>query len=119
MGMGPFTENDDEDACGKAGPFSLRKATVLTGRAGPHGRVPLQRRTTKMLTGRLGPYGKPFTGRDGMGPFTEKDDEEAYGKAGPLRKRLTGRLGPYGKPGDGPCGKGRVPYRDRFLHKKG
>ena len=59
---------------------------------------------TERLTGRLGPYRKPLTGRrslpegpfltagslTGMGPFTKKDDEETYGKAGPLREA------PYG-----------------------
>ena len=46
-----------------------------------------------------GPYGKgrSLTGRAGVpyGSFTEKDDEEAYGKAGPLRKALTKRDGPF------------------------
>ena len=98
----------------------LQGGTVLTGRAGvPFGSS--QRRTTKRLTGRpltgrllMAPYalqallrggflwggtslqeGPLVTGGSftGMGPFTEKDDEEAYGKP------LTGK--------DGPCGKGR------------
>ena len=75
----------------------------LTGRLGPYG---------KPLTRRDGPYGKgqSFTGRAGVpyGAFTEKDDEEAYGKAGPLREApyreerslregpvLTGRAGSF------------------------
>ena len=47
-----------------------------------------------------GPYGKPLTGegrslREGsltgrVAPFTKKDDEEAYGKAGPLWEALYG-----------------------------
>ena len=135
-GMGPFTEKDDEEAYGKAGP--LREASYK----------------------RDGPYGPVLTGGSftGMGPFTEKDDEEACGKAGPLRgapyekgrslregpvlmgeplrgwvpsqrrttKRLTGRLGPYGKPltgRDGTYGKGRSlrenPYGDGSLHREG
>ena len=101
------------------GPFSLYRGPYGTP---PYGKAltgspyepgsrtgPSQRRTTKRLTGRQGPYGKPLTRRDGpyemegpgspYGSFTEKDDEEAYGKAGPLREapwplradRLTGR----------------------------
>ena len=34
--------------------------------------------------GKAGPLRKALTKRDGS--FTEKDDEEAYGKAGPLRE---------------------------------
>ena len=74
-----FTEKDDEEAYGKAGP--LREAPYEEGRSLREGRVPYER------------AGVPH------GPFTEKDDEEADGKAGPLREapwplradRLTGR----------------------------
>ena len=54
---------------------------------------PFTERTTKRLRKRLGFYGKggKLTGRvlyrrslrDPLVPFTEKDDPEAYGKAGP------------------------------------
>ena len=85
--------------------------------------VPLQDRLTgraltgRLLTGRLGPYRNPLrggtvlTGRAGVpyGSFTEKDDEEAYGKAGPLRE------GPYEegrslREGPVPYGRAGVPY---------
>ena len=90
------------------GPYG--KGRSLTGRAGvPYGS--LQKRTTKRLTGRQGQYGSPLRRgtvpmrragplREGpgflYGSFTEKDDEEAYGK-GPYGKLLTRRNGPYGK----------------------
>ena len=111
-GMCPFIKKDDEEAYGKAG--RLRKPltgrTVLTGRAGPYGKGPvpygsLHKRRTTM--GRLGaPYGEdgPY-GKDrslGMGPFTEKDDERAYGKVAPLRGRSyiwEGPLHPFTRQG--------------------
>ena len=60
--------------------------------------------TGRLLTGRV-PYGVFLRNfeflRDLLGPFTEKDDEEAYGKAkgrlltgGTLAGKLTGRV-PY------------------------
>ena len=95
------------------GPFPLTGA--LTGRP-PYGKAPYgeasfsTRNTFNYITRRDGPYGKgrSLTGRPGVPyrSFTEKDDEEAYGKAGPLRKpyeagrslHREGRLsGPYGK----------------------
>ena len=110
--VGPFTKKDDEEAYGKAG--LLWEAPYEEGRSlreGPGSRTgPSQRRTTKRLTGRQGPYGEaPYEegrslregpvpyGRAGLpyGSFTEKDDEEAYGKAGPLRKALTKRDGSF------------------------
>ena len=144
--MGPFTEKDDEEACGKAGP--LREAPYEKGRSlregpweNPYGDGP--------LTGRDGPYGngrslrenpyrdgslhregrrrglregwaltRSFYGRDGPygkeGSLTaEKDDEEAYGKAGPLRD---GRQGPVltGGPLRGPLRERlpKAPLRD-------
>ena len=65
------------------GPFSLTGA--LTGP--PYGKAPYG----EASYGKAGPYRKPLTRRDGgagvpYGSFTEKEDEEAYGKA------LTGRL---------------------------
>ena len=84
----------------------------LTGRP-PYGKAPygeasygkapsggfLTGNTLNYITRRDGPYGKgrSLTGRAGVpyGSFTEKDDEEAYGKAGPLRKALTKRDGPF------------------------
>ena len=98
-----------EASYGKAPSGSLQETLLITGK----------------LTGRLGPYGKPLTRRDGSygkggtvltgragrltgragvpyGSFTEKDDEEAYGKAGPLREapyreERSFREGPYRK----------------------
>ena len=72
---GSFTEKDDEEAYGMAGPYG--EAPYEEGRSLREGPVPY---------GRAGlPYGS----------FTEKDDEEAYGKAGPLRKALTKRDGSF------------------------
>ena len=44
-----------------------------------------------------------------MGPFAEKDDDEADGRPGPYGKPVMGRDGPYGK--------GRVLYGS--LHREG
>ena len=103
-----------KEAYEKAGP--LREAPYGEGRSLREGlgrgALRSQRRTTKRLTGRLSPYGNPLTGKDGpygkgrslrkgpgclTGPFTKKDDEEAYGpyKKG---KSLTGK-NPYRKGG--------------------
>ena len=61
------------------------EGTVLTRRV-PYGTVPYEK--GRSLTGRAGvPYGS----------FTEKDDEEAYGKAGLLWEAPYRRNGPYGK----------------------
>ena len=108
-----------KEAYGKAWPLreapygegrSLREGPALTGEGPLRGRFPSQKRTTKRLTGRLSSYGKPLTGRDGpygkgrslrkgpgclTGPFTKKDDEEAYGLY-EKGKSLTGKS-PYGK----------------------
>ena len=75
----------------------LQGGTVLTGRAGHYRRVlygdgSLHRDEEEAYekAGPLRAGGTVLTGRGeslGLGPFTEKDDEEAYG-----------RLGPYGKP---------------------
>ena len=64
-----------------------------------------------------GPYekGRSLTGRAGVpyGTFTEKDDEEAYGKAAPY-----GRNGPYGaRTGRHPYGK--APYGEASYGKAG
>ena len=105
--------------------FNYRKAY---GKAGPLRETPYEEGRSL----REGPViiAGSFTG---LGPFTEKDDEEAYEKAGPLQAGGTvltgrggslalgpftekddeeayGRLGPYGKPltgRNGPYGKGR------------
>ena len=112
------------------GPFTARTGKPLRGGT--------------VLTGRAGPYGRTLTG---MGPATEKDDEEAYGKAGPVLMHgrtltglgplrggtvLTGTAGPYGRTltkiltrshgRDGPYGKGVLTggslYGDGSLHKQ-
>ena len=93
---GPFTKKDQ-----RLGPYgkpltervrSLREGPVLTG-----GWMAFHKKGRRGLREGLGPYGKRRDGpyekgslRRGpgclTGPFTEKDDEEAYGKAGPLRE---------------------------------
>ena len=74
---GSFTEKDDEEAYGKAGP--LREAPYEEGRSLREGPVPHGRAGVPYRSLREGPG---FL----YGSFTEKDDEEAYGKAGPLRE---------------------------------
>ena len=82
--------------------FNYRKAY---GKAGPLREAPYKEGRF-LREGRDGPYGKgrSLTGRAGVpyGSFTEKDDEEAYGKAGPLREapyreERSLREGPYRK----------------------
>ena len=65
MRYGSFTEKDDEEASG-----------------GPYGQTALR----EALRG-----GTVLSLREGPGSFTGQDNEEAYGKAGPLREA------PYGE----------------------
>ena len=81
------------------GPSQRRTTKRLTGRQGPYGK-PLTRRDGPYEKSPYGqtalreaPYGEGRSLRKGpqgpgclTGPFTEKDDEEAYGKVGPLRE---------------------------------
>ncbi|CAE7388367.1 unnamed protein product [Symbiodinium sp. CCMP2592] len=84
-GLGPFTEKDDEEAYGKTSPLRGRGRGLREDCA-----------FTEPVTGREGPYGKGQSLRGGsltgLGPFTEKDDEEAYGKIDASLDLLLGRL---------------------------
>ena len=132
---GPFTEKDDEEGLRGSygeGDFTRIGAGIFRLCAVDQKRLPFM--GTFPLTGAL--YGKPLTGGStvltGMGPltgrvapFTKKDDEEAYGKAGaPHGKLFTGRgrgsltgsftekddEEAYGEGREAPYGEETVPY---------